>query len=120
MFLLSDFVNSAIHNTKSSKSSSHLQRQRLEHVSKFSFEEEHQKQREILPKQGLSNGLNEQVEKAIQSTVDQVSPCPIEPEDGNKGEEKEESGNGGDDVEGTEGQPLGIANNLHAAFTRAD
>ncbi|XP_041473967.1 protoheme IX farnesyltransferase, mitochondrial-like isoform X2 [Lytechinus variegatus] len=30
------------------------------------------------------SGLNERVERAIQSTVDQVSPCPIEPKDGNK------------------------------------
>ncbi|XP_038067497.1 protoheme IX farnesyltransferase, mitochondrial-like isoform X2 [Patiria miniata] len=36
--------------------------------------------------------LNQRVETAIQSTVDQVTPCPIEPKDGNKGEEKEAEG----------------------------
>ncbi|XP_071476689.1 protoheme IX farnesyltransferase, mitochondrial-like [Diadema antillarum] len=40
------------------------------------------------PSDILSSGLNERVEKAIQSAVDQVAPCPIEPKDGNKVDEE--------------------------------
>lgn len=80
---------------KSSTSSSHYQKQQLQHATTAAATakatstatkphlEHSESSQEILKPQ---SGLNERVEKAIQSTVDQVSPCPIEPKDGNKAE----------------------------------
>lgn len=82
---------------KSSTTSSHLQKQRHKHATiaatttatKPNLEVDHQalSQAPSSEPRLTTNGLNERVERAIQSTVDQVSPCPIEPKDGNKVEE---------------------------------